>query len=216
MYTEVWLSSLHKLLAHSKPCWKKGTQEIWHFAGWGNGRPVTVQQNHLAEAVLALCWIESYQGWDTDACDKQICFVLMPDQPDGAKKPLVYWLQTNKAAENIYDMTYQECLAIVWAFLLKRNYLDGQRFSVSQTMMPLNASSTSPILQDDWLGTSFRLTEFDFEVLLKARIKNQTADALSRVETGIMDRILHKDNISDLVMSSFQHFTLTTVNRTAL
>lgn len=66
---------------------------------------------------------------DTNDFDVQVRCVLL-QQPDIATKLIWYWSRSLASAERIYDVTQREWLAIVWAKLLFRPYLEGTRFII--------------------------------------------------------------------------------------
>ena len=68
---------------------------------------------------------------DTDACDHQLGCVLLQKQEDAKTwLPLGFWSRTLSSAEKNYDTTNKECLAVVWAVLSLRPYLEGTRFLI--------------------------------------------------------------------------------------
>lgn len=50
---------------------------------------------------------------DTDACDVQVCCMLLQKEPDEAKKSIAYWSKSLTEAKKPHDRTQQECLKIV-------------------------------------------------------------------------------------------------------
>ena len=68
---------------------------------------------------------------DTDACDHQLGCVLLQQQEDSKTwLPLGFSSRTMSSAEKNYDTTNKECLAVVWAVLSLRPYLEGTRFLI--------------------------------------------------------------------------------------
>jgi len=134
--------------------------------------------------ILALPRADGHFTLDTDACDRQVGCVLLQAQPDDQMRPVGYWSRTLTAPERNYSTTERECLAVVWAVLLLRPYLDGVRFTVrtdhSALRWILNLNDTTARLTR-W---RLRLMEFEFEVVHRKGIKHQAADALSRLETS--------------------------------
>lgn len=47
----------------------------------------------------------------TDSCDLQVGCIMLQEQSDGTKKPLVYSSRSSQKAEKAYDTTNPECLA---------------------------------------------------------------------------------------------------------
>ena len=74
---------------------------------------------------------------DTDASQGQIgCALLQLDADEDVLHPVGYWSRTLNDAERNYSTTERECLAVVWAVLLLRAYLEGRK-SVSYTHLTL-------------------------------------------------------------------------------
>ena len=68
---------------------------------------------------------------DTDAGDMQVCYVLLPYQPDeNDPKTIGYWSRSLTATEKNYDTTQKECVVVVWAVLNLRPYLEGTQFTI--------------------------------------------------------------------------------------
>jgi hypothetical protein len=66
---------------------------------------------------------------DVDACDYQIGACLLQQQDDGKLLPCGYYSLTLNGAERNYSTPEKECLAVVWATLLLRPYLEGTLFT---------------------------------------------------------------------------------------
>ena len=81
----------------------------------------------ISPQVLALPRAGFKYTLDTDDCDVKVVCVLLQDQP-GPKtpKPVGFWSRTLTPAENGYETTNKECLAVVWAVLTLRPYLEGE------------------------------------------------------------------------------------------
>ena len=89
----------------------------------------------IAPPVLALPKAEGKYTVDTDACDLQVGCVLLQEQEDGTNRPVGYWSRTLTKPEKAYTVTERECLAVVWAVLLLRPYLEGARFTVRTCLL---------------------------------------------------------------------------------
>lgn len=134
--------------------------------------------------VLALLNSTGNMTLETDACDVQVGRVLLHQQPDETTKPIRWWSRFLTDAESKYDTTQWECLAIVWSELLLQTYLEGARFTIrtDQELLEcciLNFTDITSRLAR-W---RLRLSRFEFDVVLRAGIKHQAADALSRLHT---------------------------------
>lgn len=80
--------------------------------------------------VLALPKLGLPYVLDTDACDVQIGCVLQQEYSDNTIRPIGFFSRTLNKAERNYNTTQRECLAIVWAMLLLRPYLEGVHFTL--------------------------------------------------------------------------------------
>ena len=146
--------------------------------------------------VLALPRLGHQYTVETDACATQVGCVLLQDQP-GEKypKPIGYWSRTLTAAEKNYDTTQRECLAVVWAVLTLRPYLEGTRFTIRTDHLALkwlmNLSDASGRLQR-W---RLRLQPFEYDIVHRPGVKHQAADALSRLPTTGTDQTDLDDEI---------------------
>lgn len=89
----------------------------------------TLRHLMVSPPIVALPKMTGRYMLDTDACDKQIGWVLRQDQMDGASNPVGDWTRSLNKAEQAYD-TYRECLAVVWSVPLLRPYLKGSQFSI--------------------------------------------------------------------------------------
>lgn len=90
----------------------------------------TLKSKLVEPPVLALPRGKGRYTVDTDACNEQVGCVLLQEQPDGVKRPIGYWPRTLTTAERAYGTTHRECLAVIWAVLILRPYLEGTRFTI--------------------------------------------------------------------------------------
>ena len=88
-----------------------------------------LKERLISPPILALPQPHGHYVLDTDACDKQVGCVLMQEQ-EGTLRPIGYWSRSLTPAEKNYDTTQREWLAVVWAILLLRPYLEMQKFTV--------------------------------------------------------------------------------------
>jgi len=162
---------------------------------------VRLRDSMISPPVLALPRAGYPYTLDTDACDHQVGCVLMQEQEDGTLRPVGYWSRSLTKAEKNYSTTEKECLAIVWAVLALRPYLEGVRFTLrtdhSALRWILNLSDASGRL----MRWRLRLADFDYEVKHRAGIKHQAADTLSRIRTNGEDTSDLDDAIPTLLVS---------------
>ena len=145
--------------------------------------------------VLALPRATGQFTIDTDACDYQVGCVLLQRQDDDSLRPIGYWSRTLNPAETRYDTTHKECLAVVWAVLMLRPYVEGTHFVVRTDHQALKwildlKESTGRLAR--W---RLRLMEFDFEVVHKPGAFHKAPDALSRLPTTEVDNTEVDDEV---------------------
>lgn len=66
----------------------------------------------------------------TDTCKVQTGRVILQKQLEDSTKTFGYSSPFLSDAENQYDTTQRECLAVAWAVLLVQTYLKGHRFTI--------------------------------------------------------------------------------------
>jgi len=115
----------------------------------------------------------------TDASDFAIGAVLSQG-PVGQDRPLAYASRILCKAEQNYNTTEKELLAIVWAVKYFRPYLYGTKFKIITDHRPLvwlfNVTDPGSRL----IRWRLKLEEYDYEIIHKAGKGNTNADALSR------------------------------------
>lgn len=62
---------------------------------------------------------------ETRACGQQTGSICLHHQPERPYKPIGYWSGSVIDAERARDTMHKECLAMGWAVLLLRPYLEG-------------------------------------------------------------------------------------------
>jgi RNase H-like domain found in reverse transcriptase len=124
----------------------------------------TLRDKLLQPPILALPRREGRYILDTDASDGQIGCCLNQEHPDGLRHPNGYWSRFLNPAERNYSTTEKECLAIVWAILTLRPFLEGQRFLIRTDHHSLRWVLNLADAQGRLARWHLRLLEFDFEV----------------------------------------------------
>ena len=139
---------------------------------------------------------------DTDACDTQVGYCLLQEQPDGTLLPIGYWIRTLNKPEGNYSTSEKECLAIVWSISMLRPYLEVTEFVIRTDHDPLkwllNLSDPTGRL-GRW---RLRLSEFNFTVEYCPGRKHQMAYGMSRLRTEEGDTSPLDDDIPCLVVSA--------------
>jgi len=100
--------------------------------------------------------------------------------PVDQDRPIAYASRILRKAEQNYNKTEKELLAIVWAVKYFRSYLYGTRFKIVTGHRPLiwlfNITDPGSRL----IRWKLKLEEYDYEIVHKAGKGNTNADALSR------------------------------------
>lgn len=85
-----------------------------------------------SETVLTIPRVVLNYVFGTDVCDTQVMYVLMQKHIDEKEEkvltPLGYFSRVLNAAEKNYDATHRKYLSMVWVPLLRRPYLQEERF----------------------------------------------------------------------------------------
>jgi hypothetical protein len=130
-----------------------------------------------------------------DVFGYQIGVYLFQEQDNGKLLPCGFNSRALNAAERNYSTPDKECLAVVWAILLLRPYLEGASFTVRSDQVALkwllSFKDSSGILAR-W---KLRLAEFDFTIQYRPGIKNILADGCSRVPSEGSDTLPCDDMI---------------------
>jgi len=67
---------------------------------------------------------------DVDACDTQLGYALLQEQPDSQLKPVGFYSHALQPEQRNYSATEKECLGLVCAVLHLRHYVERSRFTV--------------------------------------------------------------------------------------
>src|SRR5580765_4831122 len=115
----------------------------------------------------------------TDASDYAIEAVLSQEKV-GNDRPIAYASRILSRAEQNYNTTEKELLAIIWAVKHFRPYVYGTKFKIitdhKQLIWLFNVSDPGSRL----IRWRLKLEEYDYEIIHKAGRANANADALSR------------------------------------
>ncbi|KAM0729433.1 Retrovirus-related Pol polyprotein from transposon 297 [Formica fusca] len=115
----------------------------------------------------------------TDASDYAIGAILSQGEI-GQDQPIAYASRILARAEQKYNTTEKELLAIVWAVKHFRPYLYGTKFTIVTDHKSLvwlfNVTDPGSRL----IRWRLKLEEYDYEIIHKAGTANRNADALSR------------------------------------
>lgn len=85
----------------------------------------TLPEEIITPLVLFLTRLTGTYALETDVCDRQVGCDLPQKQPEESEEPSGYWSRSFHDTEWDYDITHKECLPVVWAVLLLRQYVVG-------------------------------------------------------------------------------------------
>lgn len=125
------MSSGSRKTAPLNPLLKK--RQPTKFDSYKEGKAAVDQLKHnlINPMIPALPMEDAPFNIQTNACNIQVGHVLLQtQQDDNDLRSIGYWSQTVNDTEMKYDTTQQERLAVVWAILLLRPYIEGSRFVV--------------------------------------------------------------------------------------
>lgn len=80
----------------------------------------TMKERLVKTPLLALPKSNRKFTVDTEACDRQVGYVLLHEKVEGTKNPIGYWSKSLTPTERSYDKTKREFIAVVWELLLLR------------------------------------------------------------------------------------------------
>lgn len=124
------------------------------------------------------------------------------------KQPIWYCYRTLKTEERAYETTHRECLAVIWAVLILRSYLKGSRFTIRtdhQALRWILNMSDATGKMEIW---RLRLSELELDVVHRAGVKHQAAEALSRLPFSGDDETTIEDEIPLLWVENTQVMVL--------
>lgn len=125
--------------------------------------------------------------------------VLFQSQDEKSTHQIRYWSRTLNKAEIVYDTTHRECLAVIWEVLIILPYLEGAKFTIRRDHDSLLWTLTMSDATGKLPRWRLHLSEIEYDVVHRARIKNQAADALLRFEMTDPDDRELEDKIQTLL-----------------
>jgi len=139
--------------------------------------------------VLALPRAGHKYVFDVDACGTQVGAALQQEQQEGGLCPVAFISCVLEGAERAFGVTEKECLAVVWASLKLRAYLECDRFLVwtdhDCLRWLLNIDGTAHGRLARW---RMRLNELFLDISYKPGQTYWLADGMSRLVTSGADR----------------------------
>jgi transposase InsO family protein len=138
---------------------------------------------------------------DVDASDYQIGACLLQEQANGKLAPCGYYSKTLNPAERNYSAVEKECLAVVWAVLLLRPYLERVHFLIRSDQVALRWLLDLKDPSGRLARWRLRLAEYNFEIIYRPGIKNSLADGCSRLKSSGSDKAPCDDAVPCFVVS---------------
>lgn len=120
---------------------------------------------------------------DKDAYNVQLGCVLLQEKPVDTTQPIQYWSRLSTDAEKRYDTTQSVLPCDSIGHLLLRPYLQNYRFTIGTDHEALKWILNQVNFTGRLTSWCLSLSEFDYDVLHRAYIKHQTANALSQLAT---------------------------------
>lgn len=97
------------------------------------------------------------------------------------------------------------CLAVIWALLLLRLYLEGPQFNIRADHDALRGTLDMTDANDKLARWRLHLLEFDFEIVHRARTKHQAVRVLCRLHTTGKDEQPLENYVSVLTRAAVQY-----------
>jgi len=146
--------------------------------------------------VLALPWRGRKYVLDVDACGTQVVATLLQKRDDRKLQPVAYISRRLATNARPYGVLEKECLAVVWASLKLRPYLEGDRFLVRTDhdclwwILKIECSGNPRLAR--W---RLCLSELEFDVAYKPGMTHYMAESISRLKSGASDETTFDDAV---------------------
>lgn len=137
----------------------------------------------MSTSVLVLPNSTSHIALDTVACTIQVGYELLQKQEIATTKPIGYWSRSLTEAVRNIDTIQRECLGVVRIILFLRPYLKRMKLTARTSHDSIKWILSLPESTNKFAGWRLRLSELTFDIVHKAGIKREAADALSRLPT---------------------------------
>ena len=129
----------------------------------------------------------------TDASNTGLAAVLF-QEIDGVEHPIAFDSKTRTSAQRNYTVTEQECLAVLFGIEKFRQFVEGTKFRVitdHHSLLWLRDLRNPTGRLCRW---SIALSQYDFVIEHRKGSLNVVADALSRIQTSVVEI---KDPVKD-------------------
>lgn len=113
--------------------------------------------------------------------------MLLQEHESGDFRPTGYWNRTLNDAEKKYNTTQKECLAVVWAVLMLRPYVERTPFIAKTDHQSLRWIINLKESTGRLTCCQLCLMEFDIEIQHRSGRRHMAADTLSRLPTNQID-----------------------------
>jgi hypothetical protein len=127
---------------------------------------------------------------DTDDSAEQIGCCLLQEHAEGRKHPIGFYSRSLKAAELNNSNTEKECIAIFWAIIQLRPYLEWKKIFILTDHHLLRWVLNLYGAQGRLARWRIRLLEFDFEVEHCPRKEHNGADTMTRLSPSPQPEVI--------------------------
>jgi transposase InsO family protein len=116
----------------------------------------------------------------TDASDHAMGAILMQEDDDGHLHPVAYASKTFNDAQQNYDTTEREALAIIWALQHFNTYCEGHKYTLMTDHQALSYIRTNKNSSKRIHRWQVLLQAYEVDIYYKKGSSNHAADLLSR------------------------------------
>lgn len=150
----------------------RSTDALWEAHRRRITRPTNTapKTNHATRIGSSKIHIYKHSGHQSS--DHQVGYFLLQPQRNEPDKPIDYWSRSFNCAERAYEITHKKCLAVFWAVLLLRQYLEGTRFKIQTDHYALWPISNPADASGKLLRRCLRLSKFKSDGIHRSGIKH--------------------------------------------
>ena len=140
----------------------------------------SIRDKLTSEPVLAVADPNKSYILHTDASDHAMGAILMQEDDDGHVHPVAYASKTFNDAQQNYDTTEREALAIIWALQHFNTYCEGHKYTLMTDHQALSYIRTNKNSSKRIHRWQVLLQAYEVDIYYKKGSTNHAADLLSR------------------------------------
>ena len=156
----------------------------------------SIRDKLTSSPVLAVADANKSYILHTDASDHAMGAVLMQEDDDGHLHPIAYASKTFNDAQQNYDTTETEALAIIWALQHFNTYCEGHKYTLMTDHQALSFIRTNKDSSKRIHRWQVLLQAYQVDIYYKKGSSNHAADLLSRqlmqIDSSIRVNVLRK------------------------